>query len=60
MNRRLLLMERPRQFLGGDFQRVWDIISRRAADGLAYIVFDRSAAPYEDDFTHRGQFARQI
>ncbi len=49
---RLMLVERPVQFLDRDFAPVWDFILRRAREaGLAYIVFDRSRAPYApEDF----------
>lgn len=51
---RLFLMERPHQFLGPDFQKLWDSILRRAQNGLAYIVFDRSGENYDtNDFQHR-------
>lgn len=44
---RLMLMERPSQFLDRDFDQVWDRILKRAANsGLAYIVFDRTRIPY--------------
>lgn len=49
---RLLLMERPRQFLDNAFQQVWDMILGLAQSGLASIVFDRSAANYDtNDFS---------
>lgn len=47
---RLMLMERPSQFLDRDFDQVWDRILKRAANsGLAYIVFDRTRIPYNQD-----------
>jgi len=47
---RLMLMERPSQFLDRDYDQVWDRILKRAANsGLAYIVFDRSRIPYSRD-----------
>ena len=56
---RLLLMERPVQFLDRDFDLVWDLVLRRAEeDGLAYIVFDRARTPYsEEHFTHFADFS---
>ena len=55
---RLLLMERPVQFLDRDFDLVWDLVLRRAEeDGLAYIVFDRARTSYsEEHFTHFADF----
>ena len=44
---RLMLMERPLEFLDRDFDSIWDLVLRRAAeDGLAYIVFDRTRTIY--------------
>lgn len=56
---RLLLLERPAQFLDRDFDQVWDWVLKRAADsGLAYIVFDRTRIPYNrEDFTVFGTFS---
>ena len=46
-NPRLLLLERPFQFLDRDFDLVWGLIlSRVAAEGLAVVVFDRTRALY--------------
>lgn len=47
---KLMLMERPSQFLDRDFDQVWDRLLKRAAgSGLAYIVFDRTRIPYNLD-----------
>ena len=56
---RLLLMERPVQFLDRDFDLVWDLVLRRAEeDGLAYMVFDRSRTAYnEEHFCHFAEFS---
>lgn len=44
---RLLLIERPNQFLDRDFDLVWDsILSRAAQTGLSFIVFDRTRTIY--------------
>jgi len=44
---RLMLVERPAQFLDRDFDQVWDRVLKRAVDsGLSYIVFDRARIPY--------------
>jgi len=44
---RLLLMERPGQFLDRDFDLVWDgILTRASENGLAFIVFDRTRTAY--------------
>ena len=48
---RLLLMERPSQFLDRDFGQVWARLRAQAFEGrLAYLVFDRTRLPY--DSTH--------
>jgi hypothetical protein len=51
---RLLLLERPSQFLDQDFGLAWGLIKGRAAAGeLAIVVFDRTRAPYPPDtFSH--------
>lgn len=51
---RLMLMERPLQFLDRDFYPVWDLVLRQAAEsGMVYIVFDRTRSIYSrDHFTH--------
>lgn len=56
---RLLLMERPHQFLDRDFDLIWDLVLRRAIDdGLAYIVFDRTKAIYsQEHFDHFAAFS---
>ena len=56
---RLLLMERPVQFLDRDFDLVWDLVLRRAEeDGLAYMVFDRAKTVYsEEHFSHFAEFS---
>ncbi len=52
-NPRLMLMERPMQFLDRDFDLVWDrVLTRADRDGLAYIVFDRSQAQYSPEHFH--------
>ncbi|MDR1043535.1 MAG: hypothetical protein LBP33_00225 [Candidatus Adiutrix sp.] len=44
---RLMLMERPLEFLEQDFDLVWDLVlSRAAGEGLACIVFDRTRSLY--------------
>jgi len=56
---KLLLLERPRQFLDQDFEMVWTMVLNRAAyEGLAYIVFDRNTDIYDSghfDFFHSFQ-----
>jgi hypothetical protein len=53
-----MLMERPGQFLDSDFGLVWDLVLRRAASGLAYIVFDRNGSIYDkNDFRHFREFS---
>lgn len=53
---RLVLLERPIQFLDRDFDLIWDLVLRRAQeDGLAYIVFDRTRNLYNEE--HFGHFA---
>ncbi|UQZ87996.1 hypothetical protein C4J81_01685 [Deltaproteobacteria bacterium Smac51] len=55
---RLMLMERPLQFLDSAFHQVWDLILRSAASGMAYIVFDRTRTIYDkNDFKYFLQFA---
>lgn len=51
---RLMLMERPSQFLDRDFVLIWDIILRRAREqDLAFIVFDRQQTTYnQSDFDY--------
>ncbi|MDL2259916.1 hypothetical protein LJB99_03455 [Deltaproteobacteria bacterium OttesenSCG-928-K17] len=47
---RLMLMERPAQFLDHDFDLVWrQVLSRAEKEKMAYIVFDRTEAPYSDE-----------
>ena len=49
-NPRLLLLERPVQFLDRDFDLVWNLIlGRVAAEGLAVVVFDRTRSIYAPD-----------
>lgn len=44
---RLLLLERPVQFLDKDFNLVWEPIqNERDENGLAYVVFDRDRSAY--------------
>ena len=46
----LLLMERPVQFLDQDFQLVWRLVLKRAAEfGMAYAVFDRNENIYASE-----------
>ncbi|MDL2226107.1 hypothetical protein LJB86_00405 [Deltaproteobacteria bacterium OttesenSCG-928-M10] len=48
---RLLLMERPAQFLDRDFDLVWDMVLNQARqNGLAYIVFDRKKNIYPSEY----------
>ena len=48
---RLLLMERPAQFLDRDFDMVWDMVLNQARkNGLAYIVFDRKKNIYPAEY----------
>lgn len=48
---RLMLMERPAQFLDRDFNLVWRLVQKRAAeDGLAYIVFERGENVYAAEY----------
>ena len=48
---RLLLMERPAQFLDKDFDLVWDMVLAQAKkNGLAYIVFDRHKSIYPNEY----------
>ncbi|MDR0882441.1 MAG: hypothetical protein LBP55_07850 [Candidatus Adiutrix sp.] len=45
---RLLLMERPSQFLDRDFGPIWAGLRAQAGEGrLAYLVFDRTRLPYD-------------
>ena len=55
---RLMLLERPLQFLDRDFGLTWDVIlDQSRTEGLAVVVFDRARAPYEADaFHHRADF----
>lgn len=47
---KLMLMERPAQFLDRDYETVWrQVLNRAEKEAMAYIVFDRSEAPYRDE-----------
>ena len=56
---RLMLLERPFQFLDQDFRLVWGLIKGRAAAGeLAAVIFDRARDIYPpDSFSRTAVFA---
>jgi len=50
---RLMLLERPFQFLDRDFELVWGLIQGRAEAGeLAAVIFDRAPDPYPPGSFH--------
>ena len=47
---RLMLLERPIQFLDRDFDLVWDLVlDQSRTNNLAVVVFDRTRTPYAGD-----------